>query len=328
MIRFGVNFKPNEPIGECLAIARLAESAEMHNVWISDNSPNPPHGDVFQTFREVARSTTRIMIGTGVCNPYTRHPAIMASNILSLQELTNGRAVLGIGAGGPSQLERFGFGWNKPLETVEETIDVLRMLFRGEEVSFKGRNFTLSRIRFRPSASKVPIYISARGPRMLRLAGRKADGVLLTSPLSHVPTAIQLLKEGARDSGRSLDDLEICTAIDTCVSQDRERARQMMKAHCARRIAHSAPDLLASTGLSNEKVQKVKQSYLSGAPDAAGLVDDEMIDVLCLAGTLDEFVAQCRKFVRAGSTQIIIYPPYGPDGVQSLQSIAEMTKKV
>lgn len=176
-VEIGIALPLREPIDQILDTAGLAEQLGYHSIWATDDRLQK---DVFSVLAVLARSTRRVRIGPGVTNPYSRHPAMIAAAVATLDELSGGRAVLGLGAGGTNH-RALGIRRDAPAVAVREAIGLIRALLAGDEVSVAGRfvQATGARLDFAPMRATVPIYVGARGPRMLELAGELADGVIV-----------------------------------------------------------------------------------------------------------------------------------------------------
>ena len=161
---------PDESVYKIGYMAKLAEDAGFQNIWITDHYNNR---DVWSTLAVLSMMTNKIKLGTGVTNPYTRNSAITASSIASINELSGGRAILGIGPGDKATFDKMGIEWDKPLSRVKESVLAIRAFLAKEQVNQAG--FKGAQMAFGPS--KIPIYIGAQGPKMLELAGAIADGV-------------------------------------------------------------------------------------------------------------------------------------------------------
>ena len=160
----------------------------------------------FVTAARVARETGQIKLGLGNTNPYSRHPAVIALAAATLSENSNGRIVLALGAGGPGQLKPIGIEtWRRPLLAVREAVAIVRLLLSGGEKTYEGKIFRMRNAQLPFEIShRIPIYVSAIGPRMLELAGEVGDGVFIAGPpLKHVRNAIDLIRKGASKSGNS-----------------------------------------------------------------------------------------------------------------------------
>ena len=173
-----VNLIPEAPLDRLIDVGVLAESLGYQRCWVYDEGLATR--DVHVTLAALAGRTSRMMLGPGITNPYTRHPAMTATAIASLDELSGGRAFLGLGAGGSLTLGPLGLRRERPLDTVRDTIRACRGLLDGDSVTMTGTSFELrsARIGF-PVRTGIEVWIAGRGPRMLDLGGELADGVML-----------------------------------------------------------------------------------------------------------------------------------------------------
>lgn len=169
MARLEVGLLPQQPIEMAASFASAAEHLGFGGVWIADSQS--VFRDAFLALGAAAMSTRRIALASGVTNPKTRHPAVLACLAGTLAEASNGRMLVGIGVG-ESAVRNIG---ERPasVREFEEFVVALRGLLDGEEVGYRG-----NRLRLSWNAPRVPVYVAASGPRMLRLAGRIGDGVL------------------------------------------------------------------------------------------------------------------------------------------------------
>ena len=314
-----VEFSIDLPIGEkIIEYAKTAERCNFGYAWIGDSFD----GDLFVTAARVVRETKGIKLGLGNTNPYSRHPAIIALAAATLSEISNGRIVLALGAGGPRQLEPIGIEtWERPLLAVREAVVIVRLLLSGEENSYRGKIFELrnARLPFRIS-HKIPIYVSAIGPRMLELAGEVGDGVFIAGPpLKHIRNAIERIQKGARKSGNSP-----LIAIQVVYSphMDPVHAKTAAKPVIGRMII---PDgrfrsILKEIGISDADVSNVMASLKRDPKAVANAVTDEMVEAFAIAGTPDSCVNQINEYVAAGVDHISLMP------VRSLEDVAAITK--
>ncbi|WP_051579667.1 LLM class flavin-dependent oxidoreductase [Pseudonocardia acaciae] len=175
--RLGVALAPEGPLDELVATAAAAERLGYDSVWVNDDRLQK---DLFGVLAAMAGATSTVRLGPGVTNPYSRHPALLAAAIATLDELSGGRAVLGLGAGGTNH-RALGIERRAPATALREAITVVRGLLAGDEVTLDGTVVSArhARLDFTPARASVPIYVGARGPKMLRTAGELADGVII-----------------------------------------------------------------------------------------------------------------------------------------------------
>jgi len=219
--RSGVVLQGVDPPGEFRGMVEEIESLGFRHLWLTDSSLHARNCYAYLTLASVASS--RLLLGTAVTNPATRHPAITAAAAATVDEISGGRLTLGIGAGDRPLLA---LGLRpSPLATVEAAIDAIRLLWRGEEVDRSAGDFSMSsahlRFRARPD---IPVFVSASGPKTLELAGRAGDGVILLVGLfpEALDWAIAQVARGAEAAGRPRPHVAVFAygAID----EDEERA--------------------------------------------------------------------------------------------------------
>ena len=175
-------------IDQILSWARFAEGVGFDAIWVTDINPGRYSNETFMTLAAIAKQTKRVTIGTSICNPYTRHPVMIANAIRTLYYLSNGRAELGIGAGGGSALPPLCIElWKKPIETVRDAVSVIRDFLKRKKINKTSTNFSVCNLNPIAGAPepvreiKVPIYIGARRPQMLELSGKIGDGTIFGS---------------------------------------------------------------------------------------------------------------------------------------------------
>lgn len=314
MISKGVGLFPTEPVGRMRELTHLAESLGYDHVWFGDSQNIWRESSV--TMGAAAVGTERIVFGTGVTNAVTRHRSLLASTWATLAEYTGGRVALGIGTG-DSSLRTMGLHPLK-LAELEAAVTDLRRLLRGEEVEepTSGAAYHLNYLS-RPAV--VPIYIAASAPKILRLSGRIADGVVVlvgTDP-RFVRAALRTIEEGAAESGRTLSDLHIVLWTPTAIGDDPTAARDLVRAHVARVVIRPLP---ASVDPAQQAaIERIRESYdyyhhMDTEAAHADLVPDELVDLFALAGTPDECRKRLQEIADVGVDQVSIVPFVRPGG--------------
>lgn len=221
-VRFGLLFMPTPP-GQFAEWTRMADEAGFERIGIGDSQSL--YRDVYVSCTIAALNTSRALIGPRVTNPVTRHPAVTASAIASIDELTEGRAFLGIGTG-HSALLNVG---HRPatIDRLREYVTCVRTLFEQGEAEYEGRPVRLSWPQRRP-----PILVAAAGPRALELAGEVGDGVIVGCGMTPaaIDDALARIGAGAERSGRTTDDLDIWWYVPTNVHEDAVAAEEEVRA--------------------------------------------------------------------------------------------------
>ena len=173
-----LNLMPEAPVERIVELAVEAERLGFRRCWVYDEGLRAR--DVHVTLAAIATATARIQLGPGITNPHTRHPGVTAASVASLDELSDGRAFLGLGAGGALTLDPLDIEPSKPLTAVRETVRACRSLFAGGRVDLDGETVQLSSARLGYARSDIEIWLAGRGPRMMRTAGELADGLNLS----------------------------------------------------------------------------------------------------------------------------------------------------
>ena len=213
-------------------LAKEVEVAGFDRLGVSDVVLWP---DAYQLQVLAAQATEKIMIGSMVTNPYTRHPSVHAASLATLNDVSNGRAFCGIGIG--AGLEEIGITPEKPVLKLRETIEVIRNLLAGEKVTSQGETVSLEGARLaRPSPSYIPIAIGTRSPQIMRLAGEIAD-IALVGARNFTESTVERYKrwlaEGAARVGRDPDEIDVAPRVTLCISDESEAAISSLKRYAA-----------------------------------------------------------------------------------------------
>jgi len=288
---FGVGLFPTEPLQKMIHLAKLSEGLGFSHVWVGDS--HLIWREAYVNMAAVVLNTSKVKIGTGVTNPLTRHPSVVASAYATLEEYCPGRMIVGIGLG-DSSVETMGMKPAK-LSFFEKTMQQMRELFAGKEVQLDTGKIHL----LHPCKGKVPIYIAASGPKMLELSGRIADGIIVLVGVAdeYIAHAKDKIAAGAKAAGRKLEDINLVLWV-PCAVSDKSPAKDAVKAHVARVVAHPLPYVLDPNeqkvlegrqeknlyGLLRDDIDKSREMYEKRAsPNVAAKVDyfyGELVKIL------------------------------------------------
>jgi alkanesulfonate monooxygenase SsuD/methylene tetrahydromethanopterin reductase-like flavin-dependent oxidoreductase (luciferase family) len=295
------------------AIPELAQLAEAHGfdcAWAGEANNKDPT----VMLAAVATVTKRLKIGSAVYHILGRTPATLALQAVGLDELSNGRFLLGIGSSNPTIAKWHGQTLDRPLGRVEEYVEIVRAATRGDKLNFEGKFFTAQNFKmaFKPSGRKIPIYLAAFGPKMTRLAGKIADGVLINmANPAEIRRIVEDVRAGALEAGKGPAKLEVICKIRCSIAQTYEVARDALShALTYYALADYYRDLLGRMGFAPE-VESMRTAWKSGGFHAArSLVTDRMFSSLPLiaATSAAEVVEQIKPYAEAGATRIIL--PY------------------
>lgn len=309
-MKFGFATNCSGQIAEVVREVKRAETLGFDYVWIAEVGLNR---DIYVTMTECAKQTGSVLLGTCVTNPYTRHPAITATAFATLDEVSNGRMVIGIGIGSKRNLlEPLGIVRENAGQTCRETVKVMREVLSGDKASFLGQYFKLrdAELGFRPKRV-VPIYLAGRGRRTLAVAGEIADGVIfssLTTPEA-IKYAMDAINGGANASGRDPSTLDKALFTRVSLSKDRATAIEAIRPHVPYRIWDDSYETIHQLGYDKNIARRIKSAYDGGdAAQASSLVTDQMIDDFAIAGTVVDCLEKIEKLRQHGVTHVIALP--------------------
>jgi 5,10-methylenetetrahydromethanopterin reductase len=306
---FGVGLFPTEPLQKMIHLAKVTEESSYSHIWVGDS--HLIWREAYINMAAMALNTTKVKLGTGVTNPLTRHPSVVASGYATLEEYAPGRMIVGIGLG-DSSVETMGMKPAK-LSYFEKTIAQMRELLAGKEVQLDTGKIHL----LHPCKGKVPIYIAASGPKMLELSGRIADGIVVLVGVAdeYIAHAQEKIDAGARAAGRKLQDINLVLWV-PCAVSDKAPAKDAVKAHVARVVAHPLPYVLDPQ--EQKVLAEIRRTYdyyhhMDQEANHAEVIPDWLVDKFAIAGTVEECRAQIERIKKTGIQQIAIIP-YSPPG--------------
>jgi 5,10-methylenetetrahydromethanopterin reductase len=306
---FGVGLFPTEPLPKMIQLAKLSEELGFSHIWVGDS--HLIWREAYVNMAAVALNTTKVKIGTGVTNPLTRHPSVVASAYATLEEYSPGRMIVGIGLG-DSSVETMGMKPAK-LSFFENTMQEMRDLFAGKEVQLETGKIHL----LHPCKAQVPIYIAASGPKMLELSGRIADGIIVLVGVAdeYIAHAKEKIAAGARAAGRNPEDVRLVLWVPCAVSETTP-AKDAVKAHVARVVAHPLPYILDPN--EQKVLAEIRKTYdyyhhMDQQANHAEVIPDWLVDKFAIAGTVDQCRQQIDRLKKTGIHQIAIIP-YSPPG--------------
>jgi len=320
---FGVGLFPTEPLPKMIRLAKVTEELGFSHIWVGDS--HLIWREAYVNLAAVALNTTKVKFGTGVTNPLTRHPSVVASAYATLEEYAPGRMFVGIGLG-DSSVETMGMKPAK-LAYFEKTVQQMRDLFAGKEVTLDTGKIHL----LHPCKGKVPVYIAASGPKMLELSGRIADGIIVLVGVAdeYIAHAKEKIAAGAKAAGRKLEEINLVLWV-PCAVSDKAPAKDAVKAHVARVVAHPLPYVLDPN--EQKVLQEIRKTYdyyhhMDQQADHAEVIPDWLVDKFAIAGTVSECRAKVKEIRRSGVNQIAIIP-YGVGGADREETLKGFARAV
>jgi 5,10-methylenetetrahydromethanopterin reductase len=309
---------------EIVRLAKQVEEAGFDYVWF-------PH-DTFMAntwvlTSAVAANTSRIRIGSVGTNPYTTDPAEIATYIATLDDLSDGRAVLGLGLHTQDMVEWTGIDAGDHVQRTREAVDIIRALLRGETADYHGECFHWTDqcyLRFKPRRSEVPIYVCPFGPEYLALSGAIGDGSLpMITPPESAAKMVSMITDGARAAGRDPAEVDIAGCGWLSLAAKRSEATAILREMIAYFGPHLEEHALATIGLSAADFEPLRRLVDAGRyEEAAAAVSEEMFR-LAINGTPRDVIAQVERLAEAGITQVNLGGPLGPDPDEAIRLMGE-----
>jgi len=323
MVKFGIEFVPREPYWKIACYAIQAEKSGFSNLWITDHFNNR---NVYVTLTAAAIYTNKITLGPGVTNPYLVNPVFTAQAIATLNELAPGRVVLGIGAGDKTTMESVGVDMQKPLTAVQEAVDIFRRIASGENVVYKGVVFQTAgaKFLFKPMG-RIPVYVGAQGQKMLELAGKIADGVLINA--SHpkdVEYAVNFVRNGISQANKKLDEVDIAIYTSFSVHEDLKKATKAAVRVVSSIVAGSPSQVLERHGIDLKKAEEIREALKANDwGKAFGAVTPEMIEAFSVCGIPSTCIERINQLLRSGISQFVVGSPIGPNVREAINLIRD-----
>ncbi|MEC8815470.1 MAG: LLM class flavin-dependent oxidoreductase [Actinomycetota bacterium] len=320
MTRLAIYLQDAHSIPDAVGYVQYAEERGFEAVWQADSRLVR---DAVVPMAAFATCTETIRIGSGVVDCWTRNPARLASTFSTLDDLAPGRIILGIGAWWEPLATKVGVNRHRPLKAMRETVEACRALLADETVTYDGEFVHLDGVELdyvyqerRPK--DVPIYIGATGDRMLELTGEIADGVVLNYLVSpeYTRRAMDRLADGAARAGRSVDDLDRPQLVVCSVAENRAEALDGARLMVTQYLGQQ-PHIMKASGVPESLLEEIGRVLTWPATHeqveaASKLVPDEVVQMICAAGTADEVREKVAQYMADGCTCPILYP-LGPD---------------
>jgi F420-dependent oxidoreductase-like protein len=298
-----------------LEAVKAADRLGYDTLWVAE-----AYGwDAFSVLTQFACVTERIKLATGIVNVFSRSPALIAQSAASLDAISGGRFVLGLGTSGHQVIEGWhGIPFERGVRRMRETAEIVRIILRRERLDYEGEIFHLHgnlKIVTHPERGRIPIYLATLTPTGVELAGEIADGWLpvFFSP-AHFDTALRpSLSKGAERSGRPLEDLSICVSQSVVVTDDVQAGRQAVRPHLALYIGGMGSrrknyynQLFRRYGF-EEEAERIQELYLDRRrEEAMAAITDEMVDLVTIIGPVEECRRRLSELEAAGVDEVAL----------------------
>lgn len=300
----------NVDVHGSVEFARLAEDVGFDALWKGETSSV----NAFMTLAAVAAETNEITLGTGIANVYSRSPALLGMSGATLDQMSDGRAALGLGVSSKPIVEMWhGQPFDRPLRRMRETIEIVRQVVEGGRLEYDGDIFDVGPYTVGLSADgDVPIYNAAMGETNRRLTGEFADGWLpILVPRSRMATFVEEIETAADDAGR--DRPVMAPWILCSIHEDPDVAHEHAKRHLAQEMGMGYNALASQFGF-GEPADAAHEAFRAGDREAAAdAISDEMVAEFAIHGTPEEAVAEFEAVVDDGVDHPVVWPPFTMD---------------
>lgn len=324
---FGMAMTGVFPVKEAVELAKATEEANLGSVWFAEDyffRGGIPYMAAASMF------TDKVRIGLGVVNPYTRHPALIAMEFATIDEMCNKRAIFGLGSGVPYWMSQMGLWDKKPLSKTRESIEVIRKIMTGENITHDGKYFTTKDVQlvFKPVRANAPIYLAFEGKMGLKMSGEIGDGSILSifcTP-EYVRFAWERARAGAKEAGRNLDDFEMVCYMPMVIDDDLDKAINIARSFSKLYLPHSQPGgpLMEHAGVTAEDTKSFNEAVEKGDDALLGeLITDKMIQSLCVVGDAESCIKQIQEMIDAGANTPVSFPVPGTDPVETAKIIGK-----
>jgi 5,10-methylenetetrahydromethanopterin reductase len=316
-------------------LAALAEATEAFGydaLWLADERF---HFDPYAALTYCATRTTRIGLGVCVTDPYSRHPALTAMAIGALDHLSDGRALLGVGAGG-SGFAEMGVARPKPARAMAEAIDLIRALLRGERATQHGEvvGFEDGKLDFKPRRPDVPVYVASQNALGLRVAGQVADGAIMQGCVNEPMLRFfaDEVAAGRQRAGRPVEAVERVARIDVAIADDRRAALDAVRPNVAVTLLFQKPTF-ASFAQAGLEIPEELLNLIANVPPTrdpgvtrpiAEHIPDEWVEAFIIAGDPERVAEQVTDVLRHDIDHFLLRPvAIGGDRIEPLRRFAE-----
>ncbi|MBI4257472.1 MAG: LLM class flavin-dependent oxidoreductase, partial [Thaumarchaeota archaeon] len=291
--RIGIGFDSGISVKEAVGYAKLAEEQGFHSFWMHETYFRK---EAATTLACASMVTRHLIIGSGCLNIFTRNPALLAMTAGTLDEISSGRFILGLGVGGIPKMIQMGYhptsrGGGQPLKVTSDCVNIVRALLRGETVSHEGSNVSLSAVNlgFKPPRRVIPLYLATRGKVMTKLAVNSADGVILSGigdTVQEISDSVNYLTSLASGKSRNIEiaSYMMCSVSNNATFARKEARRSEFLIESIARIR--SPRYLIEYGIKEGVVETIKNAYARGDfKSASDAISDDILDSVIICGT-------------------------------------------
>jgi 5,10-methylenetetrahydromethanopterin reductase len=312
---------------QIFALSKLAEKLDLNCIWIGDDIAEPH--DVFTLASIILLKYSNVNVGIGITSPFIRNITTIARASSSLAEIGGKKRFrLGLGIGGLQNLKTLGISVSDPETQLRNAAALLRKIWEGKTLSFED-NFVLKHYYPRYALSdQIPIFLGVRGPKLLKLTGEIADGVILSGPRIYLEKAIAIVKEGFVKSQRARKNFRLVLWVPTILIE-KENDLKLVKRTVAFVLADTPRKVLEMAELDYDKIKEIKIVFQRhGVVEASQLVTQDLIDEAAIFGASRQICEAFAAFEKFGVHEAVFGPPYGVDPEKALVELAQTWREL
>ncbi|MGQ0638529.1 MAG: LLM class flavin-dependent oxidoreductase [Nitrososphaerota archaeon] len=293
-------------VNEIIECSSILSNYNVDSIWI----PETWGMEVCSMLSTVSQMARKPKMGSSIINIYSRSPTLIAMAAATIDTLSNGRFILGLGTSSePIVQEWHGFKLEKPIQRMREYVEIIRLVISGQKVNYNGKLFQLKNftLLIKPPRKEIPIYLAAVNQKMVDLTWEIADGIIFyLHPISELQNTIQRMQ--------SKKKIDVASQFITCMSEDEEKAIDRAKKTLSFYISVGKiyREFLAKNGFKNETENIYDEFKKSGVTSNYRLVSDSMLESLVICGTPEDCRKKLERFVKAGvALPILQFNPIG-----------------
>ncbi len=305
-MRIGCSLGSLLSVNQVLESSKILSKTNIDSIWI----PETWGMENFSMLSAVTNQTKTQKIGSSIINIYSRSPSLIAMGASTVDTLSDGRLILGLGTSSLPLVETFhGDKFEKPLQRMKECVEIIRLVLSGKKINYTGEIFDLKNFTLltKPKRKSIPIYLAAVNEKMVNLTWNIGDGVIFyLRPINEMKETITKMQ--------SKKKIDVACQIITCVTEDSDVAIKRAKKTLAFYVSVGKVyrEFLEKNGFKNETSNIFDEFKKSGSKSTHEFVTDSMLQSLCIAGTLEECKKQLQKFYESGlDLPIIQFNPVG-----------------
>jgi F420-dependent oxidoreductase-like protein len=303
-LSIGFNWQGPMDYDDACRRVQLADAVGIDTAWV----PEAWGRDCFTILALFAQATQRIKLGTAIVNTYSRTPAALAQHFATLDEVSNGRMIIGLGTSGHRVIEHWhGVPFQPSLTRLREYVEIIRMIMAGEPLNYSGKVFNLNRgfrLRFQPVRSSIPIFIASLTPKSVAQTARIADGWMpVLIPLEQLGAQVDAFRQQVQAAGRDPQSVTVRSPGTVTVSDDVEKVRMENKSHVAFYVTNMGDyyrEQLTRLGYA-DAVQTIRQAWADGGrASGTAAVPDALVDSLHFVGSVEACLDRLNAQQEAG----------------------------